>query len=219
MFVPGLIVGIVETFLVMSWPMCVCTYFMYEFLRANLTTKMRPTTSTILRATKICIKEFNVIRKTGRAIRNSCTFRNNCIHLIGIMSEESTIDLSALQDEIDALAARITKQGAEVRQLKKDSASDADAIGKAVDALKELKIKHEELNKKMLDANGGKGNEFNRRVFDELVLRKMFVVPSFEIHGGVKGLFDLGPPACALKVSFHNLMNLVGLSFCKFQAE
>jgi len=29
----------------------------------------------------------------------------------------------------------------------------------------------------------------------------MFVVPSFEIHGGVKGLFDLGPPACSLKAS------------------
>jgi glycyl-tRNA synthetase (class II) len=25
-------------------------------------------------------------------------------------------------------------------------------------------------------------------------------VPSFEIHGGVKGLFDLGPPACGVKV-------------------
>jgi len=29
----------------------------------------------------------------------------------------------------------------------------------------------------------------------------MFVVPSFEIHGGVKGLFDLGPPACGLKAN------------------
>lgn len=27
----------------------------------------------------------------------------------------------------------------------------------------------------------------------------MFVIPSFEIHGGVKGLFDLGPPGCGLK--------------------
>ena len=29
----------------------------------------------------------------------------------------------------------------------------------------------------------------------------MFVVPAFEIHGGVKGLFDLGPPACGLKAN------------------
>jgi glycyl-tRNA synthetase len=35
--------------------------------------------------------------------------------------------------------------------------------------------------------------------FEETLLKKMFVVPSFEIHGGVKGLFDLGPSGCALK--------------------
>ena len=113
---------------------------------------------------------------------------------------ESTIDLSALQDEIDALAAQITKQGAEVRTLKKTSASDADKIGEAVKILQKLKIEHGELVKKMDEASGADKNSFNRKVFDELVLRKMFVIPSFEIHGGVKGLFDLGPPACALKV-------------------
>lgn len=38
--------------------------------------------------------------------------------------------------------------------------------------------------------------------FDDLLKRKMFVVSAFEIHGGAGGLFDLGPPSCALKVSF-----------------
>src|SRR3546814_451037 len=33
----------------------------------------------------------------------------------------------------------------------------------------------------------------------------MFVVPSFEIHGGVAGLFDLGPPSCALKANILEL--------------
>lgn len=37
--------------------------------------------------------------------------------------------------------------------------------------------------------------------FEDTIIRKMFVVPSFEIHGGVKGLFDLGPPACGLKAN------------------
>jgi len=110
------------------------------------------------------------------------------------------MDLSSLQDEIDALSAQITKQGAEVRTLKKSSASDADAIGEAVKVLQQLKIGHKELVDKMDSVSGGK-DVFNRQVFDELILRKMFVIPSFEIHGGVKGLFDLGPPACSLKVS------------------
>mmetsp|Transcript_17950 Transcript_17950/g.20745 ORF Transcript_17950/g.20745 Transcript_17950/m.20745 type:complete len:713 (+) Transcript_17950:178-2316(+) len=112
-----------------------------------------------------------------------------------------SIDLSALQDQIDALAAKITKQGSQVRQLKKDSVSDADAIGDAVEALKKLKIEEAELAKKMVEASGSDKDAFNRKVFDELVLRKMFVVPSFEIHGAVKGLFDLGPPACSLKAA------------------
>jgi len=109
------------------------------------------------------------------------------------------LDLTSLQDQIDALAAQITKQGAKVRDIKKNSASDADAIAEAVDVLQKLKIEHKELLDKMEKVSGSK-DDFNRQIFDELILRKMFVVPSFEIHGGVKGLFDLGPPACALKV-------------------
>jgi SMC interacting uncharacterized protein involved in chromosome segregation len=111
-----------------------------------------------------------------------------------------TMDLSALQDQIDALSAQITKQGAEVRTLKKADATDADAISAAVEVLQNLKIDHKKLVDQMEEASGG-SDAFNRQVFDDLVLRKMFVIPSFEIHGGVKGLFDLGPPACALKVS------------------
>ena len=104
-------------------------------------------------------------------------------------------DLSKLQDELDALNAQITKQGSAVRQLKKDGAA-AESIEEAVKALQALKISAAELSEKV------KGNEpeFNRKSFDDLIIRKMFVVPSFEIHGGVKGLFDLGPPACGLKV-------------------
>jgi glycyl-tRNA synthetase len=103
-------------------------------------------------------------------------------------------DMSALQDQLDALNAQITKQGSHVRQLKKDGAGDE--ISGAVEKLQALKIKAAGLSEK-LEADAPK---FNRKSFDDLVLRKMFVVPSFEIHGGVKGLFDLGPPACALKV-------------------
>ncbi len=104
-------------------------------------------------------------------------------------------ELKARQDELDALNAQITKQGSSVRQLKKDGA-DAEVIAEAVQGLQQLKISASVLSEQL------KSNEpeFNRKSFDDLVIRKMFVVPSFEIHGGVKGLFDLGPPATALKV-------------------
>jgi len=107
--------------------------------------------------------------------------------------------LTVLQDELDGLNAKITKQGALVRTLKKSSASDANAIAEAVDALKALKLEGDELRKKQDELDPAK--KFERKTFDELVLRRMYVVPSFEIHGGVKGLFDLGPPGCALKAA------------------
>ena len=110
-------------------------------------------------------------------------------------AEEATKTPEQLQDELDALNAKITAQGATVRTLKKEGGS-AEAIAEAVELLTKLKIDAagitETLEKDKV--------QFNRKAFDDLVLRKMFVVPSFEIHGGVKGLYDLGPPACALKV-------------------
>jgi glycyl-tRNA synthetase len=106
-----------------------------------------------------------------------------------------TFDITKLQDELDAMNAQITKQGSTVRQLKKEGAT-ADVIEEAVNALQALKINATELAEKLQ----GNEPEFNRKAFDDLIIRKMFVVPSFEIHGGVKGLFDLGPPACGLKV-------------------
>lgn len=106
------------------------------------------------------------------------------------------LSMQELQDQLDALNAQITKQGSHVRQLKKDGA--ADDIAEAVEKLQALKIQATELSQVLQSDQP----QFNRKAFDELVLRKMFIVPSFEIHGGVKGLFDLGPPSCSLKVLF-----------------
>ncbi|GAX27307.1 glycyl-tRNA synthetase [Fistulifera solaris] len=104
-----------------------------------------------------------------------------------------------LQDRLDALNAQITKQGSHVRQLKKDGI--ADAIGEAVEQLQALKLEAATLQNKLQAGE----TQFNRKSFDDLILRKMFVIPSFEIHGGVKGLFDLGPPACALKAAMIDM--------------
>lgn len=106
----------------------------------------------------------------------------------------STEETISWQDQLAALNAQVTKQGSAVRQLKKDGAQ-ADVIGEAVKALQALKISAAEI-----ESAHASESTFDRKAFDDLVLRKMFVIPSFEIHGGVKGLFDLGPPACSLKV-------------------
>jgi len=79
----------------------------------------------------------------------------------------STHDFSAA----DALNAHITKQASYVRQLKKDGASSED-FASAVAELQKLKTSAEELR-----PDNDTDEKFNR---------KMFIVPSFEIHGGVK---------------------------------
>lgn len=45
----------------------------------------------------------------------------------------------------------------------------------------------------------------NKRALEDTLARRMFVVPAFEIHGGVAGLYDYGPPGCSLK---ENILSL-----------
>jgi len=45
----------------------------------------------------------------------------------------------------------------------------------------------------------------DRKEFDGLLNRRSFVIPSFEIYGQTAGLYDYGPPACAVKTNILNL--------------
>eukprot|EP00922_Rhytidocystis_sp_ex-Travisia-forbesii_P071282 GHVS01106394.1.p1 GENE.GHVS01106394.1~~GHVS01106394.1.p1 ORF type:complete len:645 (-),score=88.21 GHVS01106394.1:2511-4445(-) len=44
-----------------------------------------------------------------------------------------------------------------------------------------------------------------RSQLENLLRRRFFIAPSFEIYGGVSGLFDYGPPGCALKAEVEAL--------------
>ncbi|CAI4830640.1 ALH_1b_G0056470.mRNA.1.CDS.1 [Saccharomyces cerevisiae] len=44
-----------------------------------------------------------------------------------------------------------------------------------------------------------------RDKLESTLRRRFFYTPSFEIYGGVSGLFDLGPPGCQLQ---NNLIRL-----------
>lgn len=101
--------------------------------------------------------------------------------------------------DADGLAAAVTKQGSLVRQMKKDGAA-ADAIKAEVGKLQGLKA-----DLATVTAAAESESTFDRKAMDDVVIRRMFVVPSFEIHGGVSGLFDLGPPGCGLKSNIVSL--------------
>lgn len=46
-----------------------------------------------------------------------------------------------------------------------------------------------------------KGQPLDRPTLDSLLRRRLFYTPSFEIYNGVAGLFDYGPPGCALQAN------------------
>ena len=45
------------------------------------------------------------------------------------------------------------------------------------------------------------GQPLDRAVLESLLRRRLFYTPSFEIYGGERGLFDYGPPGCALQAN------------------
>jgi glycyl-tRNA synthetase len=102
----------------------------------------------------------------------------------------------SVEEDVYALQARITQLQSAIRQMKKDGAPAAD-IAVEVEKLTTARTKYTD----MMSLNKTDDKPFNRKAFDELILRKMYVVPSFEIHNGPAGLFDYGPPACTLKAN------------------
>ena len=49
------------------------------------------------------------------------------------------------------------------------------------------------------------GAPLSRPTFDSLMRRRLFYTPAFEIYGGERGLYDYGPPGCALQ---NNLVDI-----------
>lgn len=49
------------------------------------------------------------------------------------------------------------------------------------------------------------GQPLDRDVLDSLLRRRLFYTPAFDIYGGERGLYDYGPPGCALQANVVNL--------------
>ena len=113
---------------------------------------------------------------------------------------------SQCNDDIYSLQAKITSQQSLVKQLKKDSAASTD-IQREVDKLLMLRAQVAELEK----LNQSNTPQFNRKSFDELILRKMYVVPSFEIHNGPAG--KLAYPSFVFVVLMNEIISISNLIF------
>lgn len=49
------------------------------------------------------------------------------------------------------------------------------------------------------------GQVVDRSILESLLRRRLFYFPAFEVYGGVSGLYDYGPPGCALQANIIDL--------------
>jgi len=100
---------------------------------------------------------------------------------------------------MEELQAAVTKQQSLIKELKSNNVGKEE-IEKAVAELQRLRI---DLEKKVKEQNkeAGVSNIFDRAGIESLLKRRFFICPAFEIYGGVAGLYDFGPPGCAVKAN------------------
>ncbi|KAL0489394.1 glycyl tRS [Acrasis kona] len=93
---------------------------------------------------------------------------------------------------------KVLKSSVESKEQNKDRITD---LGKEITA---LQAQVNSLTKEWRKADPDRLH-IDRKEFDGLLNRRSFVIPSFEIYGQTAGLYDYGPPACAVKTNVLNL--------------
>lgn len=97
------------------------------------------------------------------------------------------------EEQLAPLRALVREQGDVVAALKKNGGARLD-IDKAVE---ELKKRKRVLEKKEKELN--KSDDFDRAKMEDTIKRRFIYGQSFELYGGVSGLYDFGPIGCMLK--------------------
>ncbi|XP_042497699.1 glycine--tRNA ligase, mitochondrial 1-like [Macadamia integrifolia] len=100
--------------------------------------------------------------------------------------------------------AAVDAQGKAVRDLKVSGAAKAE-VDAAVEALNALKLEKSSIENQLQAAITGGAGGLSRDAFRQAVVntleRRLFYIPSFKIYRGVAGLYDYGPPGCAVKAN------------------
>jgi len=120
--------------------------------------------------------------------------------------ETAPIDPAEFTAKRKALEASVKKQGDLVCKLKADG-KDAKTDAELQAAISELRQQKEELKtliKSYTKQFASEKADIDREAVEDLLKRRFFYTPSFEIYNGVKGLYDLGPPGCAVQAALVN---------------
>lgn len=101
---------------------------------------------------------------------------------------------------LENLRKSLKEQGDLVRKLKAENVPVPDLEV----AIKELKVRKKAFETKEKEM-APKQEKFDRSKLEDLLKRRFFFVPSFEIYGGVAGLYDYGPSGCAMEANMINI--------------
>lgn len=112
------------------------------------------------------------------------------------MSDSSGENASIL----DNLRKSVKEQGDLLKKLKSENAPPPDIEV----AIKELKVRKKTLENKEKEL-APKEEKFDRSKLEDLLKRRFFFVPAFEIYGGVAGLYDYGPSGCAMEANMLSI--------------
>ena len=114
------------------------------------------------------------------------------------MDASEDILRKAMAEKQSALEA----QGNAVRMMKTTGATKQE-INAAIEALNRLKLEKASIERQLQAAISCSEGSLDREAFRQVVVntleRRLFYIPSFKIYRGVAGLYDYGPPGCAVK--------------------
>ncbi|XP_072991028.1 glycine--tRNA ligase, mitochondrial 1-like [Typha latifolia] len=140
-----------------------------------------------------------IISRTLTPSKTLTLFLNRSYSLMAAASEDS------LRRALAEKQAAADAQAGAVRVLKSSPGVAPPEIDAAVEALKALKTEAGAAARRLqvaVTSNGGDGAG-SREAFRQAVVntleRRLFYIPSFKIYRGVAGLYDYGPPGCAVK--------------------
>lgn len=124
-------------------------------------------------------------------------------HPLPHSSSSPSLMEDSLRKALSEKQAAVDAQGGAVRELKA-SGAPKDAIDAAVQELNALKLEKASIEKQLQAAlTNGNDNALSRDAFRQALVntleRRLFYIPSFKIYRGVAGLYDYGPPGCAVK--------------------
>ncbi|KAJ0667897.1 putative glycine--tRNA ligase [Helianthus annuus] len=137
---------------------------------------------------------FSVLRRT-LSLRSPATVTTPMANGSTTATEDSL--RRALADKQSTIDAR----GSAIRQLKSSGASKSE-IDEAVKALNNLKLEKTSIENQLkasISGDSGTSRDAFRQAVVNTLERRLFYIPSFKIYRGVAGLYDYGPPGCAVK--------------------